>query len=58
MEPIRACRPSRLGSDEFDKKFQDQRLEKIKFYASRVEKGLPLFTEPKSELKLSKDLIV
>jgi hypothetical protein len=41
---MRAYRPGRVGSDEFNKEFQGQRLEKIDLYALRAENGLPLFT--------------
>ena len=44
---MRAYRPGRVGSDEFNKEFQGQRLEKIDLYALRAENGLPLFGSPK-----------
>jgi len=40
---MRAHRPGRVGSDEFDEDFQRQRQEKIDIYARRAEQGLPLF---------------
>ena len=40
---MRAHRPGRVGSDEFDEDFQRQREEKIEVYTQRARKGLPLF---------------
>ena len=40
---MRAHRPGRVGSDEFDEDFQRQRQEKIEVYARRAKQGLPLF---------------
>lgn len=40
---MRAHRPGRVGSDEFDEDFQRQRQEKIEVYTQRARKGLPLF---------------
>lgn len=40
---MRAYRPGRMGSDEFNEEFQGQRQEKIELYALRAENGLPLF---------------
>ena len=40
---MRAHRPGRMGSDEFDEDFQRQRQEKIEIYARRAKQGLPLF---------------
>ena len=40
---MRAHRPGRVGSDEFDEDFQRQRQEKIEVYAQRAKQGLPLF---------------
>ena len=40
---MRAHRPGRMGSDEFDEEYQRQRQEKIDAYASRARDGLPLF---------------
>ena len=40
---MRAHRPGRVGSDEFNEDFQRQRQEKIDVYARRAMKGLPLF---------------
>jgi len=40
---MRAHRPGRVGSDEFDDDFQRQRREKIEVYSQRAKQGLPLF---------------
>ena len=40
---MRAHRPGRVGSDEFDEDFQRQRQEKIEVYTRRARQGLPLF---------------
>ena len=45
---MRAYRPGRVGSDEFNKEFQGQRLEKIDLYVLRAMNGLPLFGTPTS----------
>ena len=40
---MRAHRPGRMGSDEFDEDFQRQRQEKIEVYTRRAKERLPLF---------------
>lgn len=40
---MRAHRPGRVGSDEFDEDFQRQRQEKIAIYTRRARQRLPLF---------------
>ena len=54
---MRAHRPGRVGSDEFDEDFQRQRQEKIDAYASRARQGLPLFDFVASSASAGKAMV-